>query len=65
MNLEFVTEADLQDLLQDSEIANEFSVNLSMNATYAYEDLINQILERQIKPEDEVGTLQDLLACVA
>jgi hypothetical protein len=65
VNLEFVTEADLQDLLQDSEIASKFSVNLSMNATYVYEDLINQILERQIKSEDEIGTLQHQLACVA
>lgn len=65
MNLEFITETDLQDLLQDSEITNKFSVNLSINATYAYEDLINQILGRQLKSEDEIGYLQHQLACVA
>ena len=64
MNLEFVTDSDLQDLLQDSEITNKFSVNLSKNATYAYEDLINQILGRQLKSDDEICPLQHQLACV-
>lgn len=65
MNLEFETESDLQDLLQDSEITNKLSVNLSKNATYAYEDLINQILGRELQSEDEIGPLQHQLACVA
>ena len=65
MNLEFYTEAELHNLLQDSEITNKFSVNLSQNATYAYEDLINQILGRQLKSEDEISTLQHQLASVA
>jgi len=65
MNLEFYTEAELHNLLQDSEITNQFSVNLSQNSTYAYEDLINQILGRQLKSEDEISTLQHQLACVA
>ncbi len=65
VNLKFVTATDLLDLMQDSEITRKFSVNLPLNSTYVYEDLINQILGRQLKSENPIGTLRGQLASVA
>lgn len=48
INLKFTTDADLQEILFDPEIKSSLSVNLAINSTFAFEDLINQVLDRDV-----------------
>ncbi len=60
VNLKFTTDADLHELLFDPGIKKSLSVNLSINSTFAFEDLINQILNRDVTINDEVHMNQQL-----
>lgn len=60
INLKFSTDADLQELLFDPEITSSLSVNLSINSTFAFEDLINQILNRDVTINDDLHNDQQL-----
>ena len=60
INLKFTTESDLQELLFDPEIKNSLSVNLSVNSTFAFEDLLNQILDRDVTSSNILNIHQQL-----
>lgn len=60
VNLTFTTDADLHELLFDPGIKKSLSVNLSINSTFAFEDLINQILDRDVTNNNEVHIDQQL-----
>lgn len=60
INFKFTTDADLYELLFDPEIKKSLSVNLSINSTFAFEDLINQILNRDVIINDDLHIDQQL-----
>lgn len=60
INLKFTTDADLHELLFDPEIKKSLSVNLSINSAFAIEDLINQILNRDVMINEDFHIDQQL-----
>lgn len=60
INLKFSTDADLHELLLDPEIKGSLSINCSINSTFAFEDLINQILNRDVIINDDFQIDQQL-----
>ncbi len=64
INLKFTTDADLYELLFDPEIKKSLSVNLSISSAFAFEDLINQILNRDVIINDDLH-IDKQLASVA
>lgn len=60
INLKFTTDTDMHELLFDPEIKTSLSVNLSINSTFSFEDLINQILKREVIINDDLHIDQQL-----
>lgn len=60
INLKFTTDADLHELLFDPEIKKSLSVNLSINSAFAFEDLINQVLNRDVMINEDFHIDQQL-----
>lgn len=60
INLKFTTDSDLHELLFDPEIKKSLSVNLSIKSAFAFEDLINQILNRDVMINDDFHIDQQL-----
>ena len=60
INLNFTTDADLYELIFDPEIKKSLSVNLSISSAFAFEDLINQILNRDVIINDDLHIDQQL-----
>jgi hypothetical protein len=60
INLKFTTDADFHELLFDPEIKKSLSVNVSINSAFAFEDLINQVLNRDVMINEDFHIDQQL-----